>query len=478
MILLSVTAYPEQYGSWLEYIRDLNNLEGLEGLPAFYAANRYLGTPGMILLMAALFSLVATSLIGNTVALSRLVYAVAKERILPERFARLNDRSVPENGILLVAGVSLLIPFVGRTAVGWIVDVTTIGAIIIYGFVAAATAKIAGERGDRIYRKAGMLGLVLMIGVGLYLLLPNLFSEGSMETESYFLFTVWAALGFVCFRVVLQHDKDRRFGRSIIVWIGLLSLILFTSLVWMGKMNRDATARAIDAIRVYHEETEISEEEELFVEEQMALLQRRQSEGLLVVLVVFGASLGILLNNYSTMSRRAAESETQLGLVRTKAYRDQLTAVRSKHAYAEEEERIDQQIESGGTEPFAIVVCDVNNLKRINDTLGHREGDEHIRSACKLICDIFQHSPVFRVGGDEFVVLINGRDYEIREDLMAELHRTSEQNLSTGGVVIAAGLSDYTGAQDERLHDVSERADHKMYERKRELKEMEKALQQ
>ena len=126
--LLSVTAYPPEYDSWLSYIRDLDRLEGLKALPAFYAANHYMGGFGVAALMLSLLSLVITSLIGNTSALSRLFFAMAKDKIMPAPLAELNDRGVPSKAVMLVVGVSCLIPLVGRTAIGWIVDVTTASA--------------------------------------------------------------------------------------------------------------------------------------------------------------------------------------------------------------------------------------------------------------------------------------------------------------------------------------------------------------
>ena len=91
VLLMSVSAYPDRYGSWLEYIRDLGNLSGIEGLPAFYAASRYMGQAGVTLLVAALFGLIVTSLIGNGIALSRLLYALAKDKVLPDRFSQVNE---------------------------------------------------------------------------------------------------------------------------------------------------------------------------------------------------------------------------------------------------------------------------------------------------------------------------------------------------------------------------------------------------
>ena len=141
VMLLSVPSYPPEYDSWLAYIRDLGNLKGIEALPAFYAARHYLGSFGVTALMLSLLALIFTSLIGNISALSRLFYALSKDSVLPARFHRINRHGAPGHTILLIAGISSIIPFLGRTAIGWIVDVTTLGATLIYGFVSAAATR-------------------------------------------------------------------------------------------------------------------------------------------------------------------------------------------------------------------------------------------------------------------------------------------------------------------------------------------------
>ena len=216
--LLSVTAYPPRYESWLDYIRDLNNLTGLEALPAFYAADRYMGGAGVALLMVSLLALVITSLIGNTSALSRLMYAMAKDRLLPEPLSGVNDRGVPARAVMAVAAVSCLVPLLGRTATGWIVDVTTIGATLVYGFVSGAAAHLARKMKDRREMWIGRAGLGLMVAFGAYLLLSNLVSRGTIARETYFLFAVWSVLGFWYFRRILRQDKEKRFGLSVVVW--------------------------------------------------------------------------------------------------------------------------------------------------------------------------------------------------------------------------------------------------------------------
>ena len=475
VILLSVTAYPPEYGSWPEYIRDLGNLSGIKGLPAFYAASFYLGSLGMDLLVLALLALIVTSLIGNTLALSRLLYAAARDEIIPERFSALNRRDIPAKAILLVTVLSMAVPFLGRTAIGWIVDVTTIGAVIVYVFVSLAASKMARNRGDRRERAFGLTGAVLMGAFGVYLLLSNLFStNGSMASESLFLFAVWAILGIAFFRSILKHDQSGRSAHSIAVWIALLGMVLFVSMLWMGKTTLANSAETIDEIRTYFtdESYEPGMSEAEFIDQEMDSFQLSTMGSMAVVVVVFAVGLGVLLTNYSLMSRMARESAAELRAVKTKANTDPLTGVKSKQAFVEEEHTFNAHIETGSIDEFAVVVCDVNGLKFINDTLGHKAGDQYIKDASHLICEIFQHSPVFRTGGDEFVVILTGRDYHSRRELMQTLHDRSVQHIDWQQVVVSGGMSDFIPGSDADIHAVFERADALMYREKQLLKSL------
>ena len=455
VMLLSVTAYPPEYSSWLEYIRDLGNLEGIEALPAFFAAQHYLSSFGVTTLMLSLLALIFTSLIGNISALSRLFYALAKDGVLPLRFARINRYGVPGRAILLITVISSLIPFLGRTAVGWIVDVTTLGATLIYGFVSAAAMKISRDCGDRTERITGTAGLVICVGFGLYLLLPNLFTAGSMASESFFLFVVWAVLGFAYFRIILKHDALKRFGKSIIVWIALLSLVLIVSLVWMSRSIMDATSSGLNTVEDYYTAAGFAAEADV-VSSQIRMIRQVFARSIVVVVFVFALSLLILLNNYNLMSKRASSSELQLGKVRDLAYRDTLTGLKNKLAFTEAEEEINGRIAAQKQVPFAIVVCDVNGLKFVNDTQRHKAGDEYIRNAGRMVCSLFVHSPVFRTGGDEFAVILTGRDYEERESIMKALHDQSVENIGTGKVVVSGGLADFDSGQTPNCRAVFE----------------------
>ena len=165
------------------------------------------------------------------------------------------------------------------------------------------------------------------------------------------------------------------------------------------------------------------------------------------------------------------ELQKKLDNVIYMANRDALTGVKNKNSYAMTEADLNRQIEAGEKLKFAIIVCDVNNLKIVNDPYGHKAGDEYIRAACVIVCKIFKRSPVYRVGGDEFVALLKGDDYENRVYLFEELRTQVEINREEGRVVLACGLAEYNFTTDKTVASVFERADNQMYEHKKMLKE-------
>ena len=165
--------------------------------------------------------------------------------------------------------------------------------------------------------------------------------------------------------------------------------------------------------------------------------------------------------------------QSHIEKVQAMAYQDPLTGVKSKQSYVEQEKKMNRMIADGSLREFAVVACDLNNLKITNDTKGHKAGDELLQSASRLICEYFDHSPVFRTGGDEFEVILEGKDYENRHAILSAINKTVELNLREGRVVVAFGMSDYIPGEDKTLQDVFMRADEIMYRRKKDLKRME-----
>lgn len=145
--------------------------------------------------------------------------------------------------------------------------------------------------------------------------------------------------------------------------------------------------------------------------------------------------------------------------------------MRNKYAYFEEENLLQRHVETGDAPPFAIAMFDLNDLKKTNDTQGHAVGDELIIAGCRLICETFKHSPVFRIGGDEFTAILSGQDYDNREALLRTIREASMAHRKQGaGVIVAAGIALYDPQADHTVADVFKKADEQMYENKKELK--------
>ena len=112
----------------------------------------------------------------------------------------------------------------------------------------------------------------------------------------------------------------------------------------------------------------------------------------------------------------------------------------------DKEKHLQAQINSDPDCEFAIAMFDVNSLKLINDSLGHEAGDKYLLRACHLICEVFKHSPVYRMGGDEFIVVLSGEDYKNRDSLMKKINEMMSPYSDTlplppDYVSIACGIS-------------------------------------
>ena len=165
---------------------------------------------------------------------------------------------------------------------------------------------------------------------------------------------------------------------------------------------------------------------------------------------------------------READLSRRLSAAQRQANIDSMTGVRNKRAYLEAEARLEYTVKETEDAKFAISIVDINDLKYVNDKLGHQEGDKYIREACRIVCTTFKRSPVFRVGGDEFCVISQGDDYENINELLQKIEDHNKEALLNGGVVIACGTA--LNKKGESVTDVYKRADELMYDNKARLK--------
>ncbi len=183
-------------------------------------------------------------------------------------------------------------------------------------------------------------------------------------------------------------------------------------------------------------------------------------------------------DHYETLLKAKQElvqTREEADLMNRLANLDALTGVRNKRAYNTEAERLEGAIREGTAE-FGLAMVDMNNLKQTNDAYGHEKGDIAIKQLCNIICGVFVHSPVFRVGGDEFVVILEKRDYKRRDGLVQDFESiidrmSSDDSLEPWERLSAAiGYAAYDPKTDKSVEDVLRRADELMYEQKKKMK--------
>lgn len=180
------------------------------------------------------------------------------------------------------------------------------------------------------------------------------------------------------------------------------------------------------------------------------------------------------LENIEDEFQRVEAQKKHLESEKRLARFDEMTGVRNKNSFKEYTNSINEKIIAGDKAlQFALVLCDMNDLKLINDTRGHSFGDEAIQRTSRLLCNIYAHSPVFRIGGDEFVVVLKDYDFDQKEKLLDILKDESYSNkVSRSGPVIACGMAVYEHGKDKDFSTVLNRADKEMYKNKKEIKEL------
>ncbi len=321
LTFLAGSEHPSDVSGWVEYLKSLPSRTGIEGLPTFYAVSSRVGTPGVLLLAVAVFSAIFTGIIANLVAVSRLLFALSREDMIPGWFGTLNQKQVPANAVLTIAVLSFFVPFLGRTATGWIVDVSTIGATVIYTYTSFAALKQSKEDRNPVLRVTGIAGIVISFFFLFYFLVPTLWSVATLVTEAYLILLLWCVLGFILFRFIFRRDPSRRLGKTTVVWIILLLLIFGTSLLWLRGSIQDISATTIKDIDAQVTKT---------VEQSGTLLTSGQTENLesqltrrfqsitdritlnsLIQFAIIMVSLGIVFSIYSALQKQNQNAQVE-----------------------------------------------------------------------------------------------------------------------------------------------------------------------
>lgn len=197
---------------------------------------------------------------------------------------------------------------------------------------------------------------------------------------------------------------------------------------------------------------------------------------LAVQISIMISSISIYMNSLIEKNRQLTEAQNKIRAANELANKDALTGIRNKTSYDDEVRKIEDRIVNEKFDRFGIAMVDLNYLKVINDNFGHEKGNISIKKICMIVCKNFTHSPVFRIGGDEFVVILENEDYDNAIELVRKFKKTlneisGDDSLEPWEKVSAAiGWTMFDPETDEGVQSVFKRADDLMYEDKKAMK--------
>lgn len=289
--LIPALSLPESYSDWQNYVSDAHNTGGLPALPVFYSVYCALGNTGLKLLSLAVLCTILCSLIGLYRVTARMFLSLSDEGLMPEFVGSRNREDQPYVAVLIIMLISAEIPFFGRTAIGWIVDVTTISATIVYIYVTIGSFRLASEdsRHHRRIRIISAIGMLFALVSFLFLLIPNIISENKLATESYFILAIWSVAGYVYYWFILTHDDKHLYGKSTVTWMLMMFLIFFSTEMWIRQRSLDHVSELKEADRLY--------------------VSTLFTENTILQMLVVGLVLLLMFSMFSTMLKRQSEAD-------------------------------------------------------------------------------------------------------------------------------------------------------------------------
>ncbi|MBQ3288234.1 MAG: amino acid permease [Kiritimatiellae bacterium] len=238
---------------WTGAVADLANSGVEPDYHAFDVARRFLGKAGGVIIGVTLVCAIFTNLVGNTVAVSRLVAAMADDGALPSFLGGRNVDGAPRNAVLAIAALVALVVPLGRSVIGVVVDISILGAAVAYAYTSAAAFKTARKEGNKGTQVTGLLGLAISLVVIFLFVMPFVSLDTTMiATESYLVLIIWCIAALAAFLAVFHRDSARRFGRSPVAWISIFIVIMLLSAMWTRQKTLETTDQAFDTIINHH----------------------------------------------------------------------------------------------------------------------------------------------------------------------------------------------------------------------------------
>lgn len=202
LTIVTAGVVPDGFSSWQQYILKSHELEGVLALPTFHAADQLLGKIGLVTIVVAVIGAILSGVMGFYMATSRLLFALAKEKFIPIMFTKKHTKyNTPSCAIWFVCMISMIAPFMGRTALGWIVDMSSLGAAIGYGYTSAATMKFSLEEKKMKTFVTGLIGSFFSVCFVILLIVPIKGLECHLSKQAYICLLIWIVIGAIFYMV-------------------------------------------------------------------------------------------------------------------------------------------------------------------------------------------------------------------------------------------------------------------------------------
>ena len=295
-------------------------------------------------------------------------------------------------------------------------------------------------------------------------------SSGFLETnDGFYVYAPlsrvpWTICAYVPSDIVLSGVQivDRTIRLSIFSFVAVAVIIILIVFIIANRLDRSITF----PMELLGQDMQIIADGDL---DHVAKAYRNDEIGDMSI------RLNDMVDQLKTTLTKLKDTEEHADAMAELASRDSLTGVRNKTAY---DKFIQNHRESflAGNESFGFAMIDLNFLKKTNDTYGHDKGNVLIIKLCQTVCATFEHSPVFRIGGDEFLVLLKGKDYQNIDALLQKFNARLDEYAKDPSlqpwekVSAAIGYALYDREKDSSIEDVFKRADEAMYECKTRMK--------
>nr|MCR5272586.1 GGDEF domain-containing protein [Lachnospiraceae bacterium] len=274
----------------------------------------------------------------------------------------------------------------------------------------------------------------------------------------------------VDFSMAEVHEKDLEFLFKMMSVLGLLMfIILILNIKAISKKVTSPLNKISGCIDSFVYDTEADRFENV---QRLESLNITQNDEIGVLFTNFVSNMQeslYYMSNYNKAKGEIEYKDKEIEKISEMTFTDSMTHAHNKTSYENDSASLDEKIRTGLSDISAVMV-DINNLKYINDTFGHEIGDSYIIGCFNIVRDIYANSTIYRIGGDEFVILLTGDDYFNRHSLyysaIKAFEKSFESNESDPAKKYSAsiGMSDYEAG--DTVHTLVKKADKAMYENK------------